>query len=364
MSSIRKWRDGEWQIDYRRVLNGQQFGHKEIIKGSKAYAREVLNQRENELDRSVRLGESPEDRVAITMDAVLDGLVEYYELKGRRSLDRVERSVVKLKEHFTGKRADRVTVDDIEHWRRWRYDQQTQQGKKPAPATVNRELAALKTAFTRAVKNRKLTYNPALYIDLDAENNWREVMWTDAHFRTVWALAKPYQHVILGLLRFCGLRANEARMARFEQIDDRGLLIIPPEIDKTGRGRKVPIPARLLMYIRKQRCPLQTHLIWYRRGPIGEFRGSIYGLLARAKIEDRLWAHDFRRNYDHHAREVGMDEPTIRAILGHSQGGDAHARYVVVTEDDIYQAGKKMERGLLRELLEGEILLDSTANFQ
>ena len=366
MASIRKIGPNKWQIDYRRMVNGFLFGKKETITGTKGFAQEVLIKKQTELERMIKLGERPEDNIAITVDDVLDGLIDFYRIKERRSIDRLERSAAKLKDYFSGRRADTLTVDDIERWRQWRYKQPTQRDTRPKPATVNRELAALKTAFSRAVKNRKLDHNPAIYVEPDSENNQREIMWTDDQLKAVWKIAVTYQRIILSLLYFCGLRRTEAAKAKFSDIDSDGFLIIPPETDKAGRGRKVPIPTKLLMYLRANRRPNQTHLIWYRKGPIKDFRGTIQGLQKRAKLEteESLWTHDFRRSYEHHARRAGIDERTIRAIIGHSQGSDAHARYIVVSDDDLIQAGKTIQQGLLSELLTPEILLVNSSSNQ
>jgi hypothetical protein len=55
----------------------------------------------------------------------------------------------------------------------------------------------------------------------------------------------------------------------------------------------------------------------------------------------------------HHARSIRIDERVIRHIMGHSQGSDAHARYVVVPDEDLLAAGQQVQKGLLTELLKG-----------
>jgi integrase len=85
---------------------------------------------------------------------------------------------------------------------------------------------------------------------------------------------------------------------------------------------------------------------------VKNIRGSIEGLRVRAGIAEKLHPHDFRRSYERLARRAGIDDATSRAIMGHSQGSDAHAVYVKVTIEDLVEAGKKIQPGLLERLLE------------
>jgi integrase len=56
----------------------------------------------------------------------------------------------------------------------------------------------------------------------------------------------PRLRLILMTLALTGLRLDECLQLRREHIDlERGFLIVPPEHDKNGRGREVPIPTEL-----------------------------------------------------------------------------------------------------------------------
>ncbi len=118
------------------------------------------------------------------------------------------------------------------------------------------------------------------------------------------------------------------------------------------RGKRVPIPPKLMKYISEHRAAKQTHLVWYNGKPIKNVRNTIKGLLDRAGIDEHLYAHDLRRTYDRLARRLNIDEVVRRAVLGHSQSPDAHGRYEAVTKDDLIEAGLKIEKGLLEMLLD------------
>lgn len=227
--------------------------------------------------------------------------------------------------------------------------------KRPLkPATVNRDLAVLKASFNRAIHNRKLgdhPYNPVTFVEFDPENNRRAAQFTEDHLMAIWPLGRPYQRIAIALMGFCGLRKNEALSATFDMINNDGLLVIPPELDKAKRGKKVPIPSLLMKYIDEHRVTKQTHLVWYNGKPIKNIRNTIRGLLERAGIDEHLYPHDLRRTYRRLARRAGIHENVRRAVMGHSQQAGAVGRYDEPHIEDIIEAGLLIQKGLLEKLL-------------
>lgn len=112
-----------WRIDYRRTFNGRTIGAREVVRGTRAFAEEVLRNRMYELDRFIKLGEDPDDRMAFTVGQILDDYLKYAKNKGLRSINRIERSIKVLKSGLGSVRADKLTPDMIEEWRKKRYGQ-------------------------------------------------------------------------------------------------------------------------------------------------------------------------------------------------------------------------------------------------
>jgi site-specific recombinase XerD len=60
------------------------------------------------------------------------------------------------------------------------------------PATVNRELACLKTIFSKAMKNGKAEGNPALGLKLLKENNERDRIFSSEEYVRLLAQCSPH----------------------------------------------------------------------------------------------------------------------------------------------------------------------------
>ena len=54
--------------------------------------------------------------------------------------------------------------------------------------------------------------------------------------------------------------------------------------------------------------------------------------------------HDLRHTFATNARRAGIARNVIMAIMGHSTGGDMHARYDKVEDSDLLEAIDRMEK--------------------
>ena len=116
----------------------------------------------------------------VTFDDLAAAFVRDYKVNGLRSVEQAERNVRRLRTYFGGRRALDIDTDQVESYK----DQRLEAGAKPA--TINRELAALKRMFSLAVKGRRgFHYRP--YIALLDEQNTREGFFEPADF---WAVCK------------------------------------------------------------------------------------------------------------------------------------------------------------------------------
>ena len=79
-----------------------------------------------------------------------------YKANGRRSLDRLDDSLTHVLEHFGHRRAAHVSTADVTAYVSKRQDEGA------ANATINKELAALKRAYSLAVKAEKLYRRPQI----------------------------------------------------------------------------------------------------------------------------------------------------------------------------------------------------------
>jgi len=129
-----------------------------------ADAIKLLQRRVKEIARDRRRDPVAENRV--TMAQLFDGLVADYAANGRRSGATLAFRLAPLREAFGQDKARALTAGRIVQYAKDRRDA----GRKPA--TVNRELAALRRAFALAVEQELLSMAPL--VKLVAEHNARQ----------------------------------------------------------------------------------------------------------------------------------------------------------------------------------------------
>ncbi len=147
-----KWTDGLGRTHYR---------------SSGSPDREVAeNALREELKRKADgLAASPDPRRTL-VDDLLAALTDRYRVEGRRSLERLEDAVEHLLRMFRGVPAARVKGADVLRYANLRLEE------KAKPATINRELAALRAAYRLGLDNDTIVAMPR--IRLLPENNARQ----------------------------------------------------------------------------------------------------------------------------------------------------------------------------------------------
>ena len=84
------------------------------------------------------------------------------EVKAKRSYDRDKRSLMKLQEFFGKRLLKDLTPALVEAYRQKRLNEPSYRGHLTKPATINRELACLKTLFNKGIRNGHAERNPVL----------------------------------------------------------------------------------------------------------------------------------------------------------------------------------------------------------
>jgi hypothetical protein len=78
-----------------------------------------------------------------------------------------------LKEYFEGKALREISAQSVEKFKNDRMHTPTKKGTARRPATVNRELTLLSSAYSLAVKYDKAESNPCSKVDLFTLDNLR-----------------------------------------------------------------------------------------------------------------------------------------------------------------------------------------------
>jgi integrase len=192
-----------------------------------------------------------------------------------------------------------------------------------AIATVNGEMACLKSFFSEAIRAGVCQTNPVRGIKLVNPNNVRDRILSDDEAARLFAAADEatdYVRPLFYVLYHTGMRRGEALGLRWADVQfahDR--LIIRDS--KNGEGRKVPMRRALADELIRWK-PFAGESPWIFPGrhstdvPMNTIRPGWLRLCERAKIAD-LRPHDLRHNFTSMLQASGISDSIIMSITGH-----------------------------------------------
>jgi integrase len=295
----------------------------------------------------------------VTFDDLAAAFVRDYKINGLRSIEQAERNVRRLRRYFGGRRALDIDTDQVEAYK----DQRLEAGAKPA--TINRELAALKRMFSLAMKGRRgFHYRP--YIALLDEENTREGFFEPADF---WAVCKYLAPDLADLAMFAyltGWRKGEVLGLEWRNVtlDRRGGAIVgatvtlPAARSKNKKGRKVVLRDALLdgllrrVAVRRLDCPY----VFHRDGtPVRSFRRAWLTACKQAGVEGKVF-HDLRRSGVRNMVRAGVPELVAMRISGH-RTRSVFDRYDITSEADLEAAAEQTSRYVAEKCTEAPLVV-------
>ena len=199
-------------------------------------AKHRLAQRLGELAKGRFVGPHAE---RVSLRELCDDFVTDYQVNGRRSQDKAQRSVrhllTFLLTFFGESRALALTTDRVRAYIAAR------QAQGISPAEINRELSALKRAFRLGLQAEKIPRMP--YIPLLREDNVRQGFFEPGEFLAVRAALPDDLQPVLTFGYLTGWRKGEVLGLRWSQVDrEAGTVRIDPGVAKGGRGASLDSP--------------------------------------------------------------------------------------------------------------------------
>ena len=286
--------------------------------GTRRAAETLLKKRLEEIGKGRKI--SPSEEARITVGDLLDALALSYKNDGRRSGDTLAYRLVPLREALGHFRAVDVRGSHVE-----RYKAERRNGKK-APATVNRELAALRRAFKLAVEQERLTTAPT--IKLFQEHNVREGFVTPADFETLLGKLPDYLQDFARFAFLTGWRKGELQTLAWSDVDrDGGTVTLRAEHSKNGEPRTLPLVGDLSALMERrwaarevrgatETVTLATH-VFHRAGePVGDFRKAWATACEDANLPGLLF-HDLRRSAVREMDRAGVAQTVAMKVTGH-----------------------------------------------
>jgi integrase len=332
---IKYYRDGQPMRESVAVALGRSPEHV-----TEKDATALLNKRLGEVARGAQIVPRAEK---VRIGEVLDDLVTEYEVNGRRSLRRTKISVAHLRAHFGGFRAQSVDVAQIRKYIAKR------QADQASNATINRELAALKRAYTLAYQGRKILERP--HIPALVENNARAGFFERDQFEAVRQHLPEAIRPVAGFAYITGWRVSEILSLTWSQVDfQAGTVRLEPGTTKNRDGRMFPFTPDLRALLEAQRATTNAvsvqregiiPWVFHRHGePIKTFYGAWRNACEEAAVPGRIF-HDFRRTAVRELERAGVPRSVAMKLVGHRTEA-IYRRYAIVNYADLKAAAGRL----------------------
>jgi integrase len=336
MGSIYRRGETYW-IKYYRA--GKPY--RESTKSTKeSDARRLLKKREGEISE----GKLP----GIYFDRMrFDELAEDYLLDYRvngKGVRRAVASMAHLRAEFSGLRVTDITTPRIKAY----IEKRLLEGA--APATVNRELSALKRSLSLGAKQTPPKVDRVPHISLLAENNVRKGFFEHGDFVALLGLLPDHLKAVALFGYNTGWRLGEICSLTWARIDlEQGIARLELGKTKNREGRTVYFTQEVVDMLHKQwerRKTLGTALPWVFLNEKGTDRLKRFDkawktACTKAGIGPRLF-HDFRRSAVRNLVRSGTPEQVSMTITGH-RTRSVFARYNITSDADLRLAAQKQE---------------------
>jgi integrase len=243
-----------------------------------------------------------------------------------------------IKAFFAGKSISQVSPILVEKFKRERIKTKTIHDRARAPASVNRELAALSRILTMAVDNGLIASNPCRRVKKFREDNQRTRYLTveeEENLLDQCIDRRAYLRPIILLAINTGMRRGEILSLKWSQVDFSRRLIYVTNT-KTEKDRVIPMNETVVSALE---CLSRKDERLFR---VTDFKKAFTRACDKAEITG-LRFHDLRHTAATRLADGGADAFTIAAILGHSTI-QMSARYTHATDERKRRAVEAIER--------------------
>lgn len=311
--------------------------------GDERKARKFLREKLGKAER----GELPETNV--TISRLLDNLLRFYDTSRPKSAEWARIVVEKhLRKPFEYVRAAALGTAKVNEY------VDARRAKGISNATINRELALLRRAFSLGLKHHEppLVHRVPHIPELD-EGAPRAGFFEAAQFKKLCAELPEDVRDVAVFAYWTGCRKSEILGLRWSQVDltER---VVRLEITKSGEPREIPLTDTLLAVLERRRAQRDAAWPWSqwvfsRDGQrIVNFYTSWKSACERAKLDGASLLHDLRRTGVRNLVRAGVPEKVAMLISGHKTRS-VFDRYHIVQGDDLRDAMRKLEKHLKGE---------------
>jgi integrase len=307
-----KYQKGDnWYIDY--YVNGRR--KREKVGPSKKLAETVLQKRKVQIAEGKFLDIAKHERIRI--EDFAETFINLHSKPNKKSWKSDQANLKAILPFFKGRYLYDIMAQDIEKYKAERANDIIGKDKKIAPATVNRELATLKTMFSKAVAWGKLKDNPAKSVQFLREPEGRVRYLEKEEIVKLLAKCSVRLRPIVIVALNTGMRRGEILGLKWHDVDFQRDIISLFDT-KNGESRKIPMNAQVRTALIKVRKHPESQYIFYNRKgePVHDIRKSFFTALTKAGIINFRF-HDLRHTFASQLVMAGIDINTTRELLGH-----------------------------------------------
>jgi integrase len=356
-----KLRGRIWWVRYYR--NGRR--HEESARtAKKTEAERLLRLREGDVAKGLPI--SPKIG-RLTFDEAAADVIADYVVNGKRSLRDVRMRIDRhLTPFFGGRRMSAITTADVRSYIMSRQQAVRVVGKgetarevRPSNGEINRELTALKRAFSLAVQGGKLLAKP--HVPMLREDNVRSGFFEPEQLVAVLQHLPEHVRPVIEFAHVTGWRIpSEVLPLQWRQVDfAAGEVRLDPGTTKNAEGRVFPFTGALRTLLERQRDYRDS--LAKEAGKISPFVFSKRG----AEILTIRWAwkkacreagcpgripHDLRRTAVRNLVRAAVPEAVAMRLTGHKTRS-VFERYNIVSATDLRSAARALEASMRQQPL-------------
>ena len=263
------------------------------------------------------------------------------QLKDRpRSYVRYLVSSKPLISHFGKMRLDAITPGDVEKFKMAR-------ARSVTTATTNRDLAALRVMLNFAIRHEYLKKNSVSQVKLFPERPGVMRVVSHEEQKRYMAVANPLLQDVAMLMVETGMRPEEVFTIQRKNVYlKNGYLFIPRGKTRYAR-RNMPLTGAAAEVLKSRLVSAKgTYLFPHRRDPclpLTTIQKAHDLALRDAAIDPPFRLYDFRHTFGSRAAMAGVDLPTLKELMGHSNISTT-MRYVHPTPEHKRMAVQKLEK--------------------
>ena len=291
-------------------------------------------------------GEVDRDLVDLAFEELRKAVATDYRTNRRKSLSDLERRfALHLGPYFKGIKVNQIGTRDVKAYQAKRLDEGA------APATINREVAALRRGFTLLQED-----HPALTIPRCPklrEDNVRQGFVSIVEHDAVQEHLPAEVRGLVAWAFWTGWRKGEVLSLRWAWVDEESGVVRIPD-SKNDEGRSIPYAALPVLadvldrqrdYTREvalrtgQVCPW----VWHREGRRIKYLRQAWKDAVKAAGFPKLLFHDLRRSAVVSLERAGVPRSVAMSITGHKTES-VYRRYAIADRRAQEEAFNKLNR--------------------